>query len=353
MNHLRIYSMKPAIHRSARLALVVCCSAALANAAAGDNQAFRAIKPLATTASWDVPQASAVREAALAFLVLAEARELWPAENEATNVDVLDRFAAAVALVEPKAGEVLNYAKGAGPATPWPHAPWLTDDKTPAIVRNNLRLLAARRLVEARRFDDVLDALQGVDVGDVADPAALLFARAVAEHQLVRPQACAATAATLLENERLIPTRYAVVARLLRADIEGVEHGSLDDIARRMDNVGRRIELGQAGRRTNDLAAEVVKSLDELIEEEEKRRREREPRPGRGHASGKPADESRPLEGKGAGKVDHKSIGSGRGWGNLPAKVRDAALQQIGKDFPAHYREIIEEYFRRLAAEEE
>ena len=27
-------------------------------------------------------------------------------------------------------------------------------------------------------------------------------------------------------------------------------------------------------------------------------------------------------------------------------------MQQIGRDFPAQYREAIEEYFRRLAAEE-
>ena len=28
-------------------------------------------------------------------------------------------------------------------------------------------------------------------------------------------------------------------------------------------------------------------------------------------------------------------------------------MQQIGRDFPAHYRDAIEQYFRRLATEEE
>jgi hypothetical protein len=33
-------------------------------------------------------------------------------------------------------------------------------------------------------------------------------------------------------------------------------------------------------------------------------------------------------------------------------KDREKAMQEIGREFPSHYREVIEEYFRRLAAEE-
>jgi hypothetical protein len=55
---------------------------------------------------------------------------------------------------------------------------------------------------------------------------------------------------------------------------------------------------------------------------------------------------------KGAGKVEPREIGRGSGWGNLPEKDREKALQDIGREFPSHYREIIEEYFRQLAAEE-
>jgi hypothetical protein len=302
-----------------------------------------------------------VRRATFAFLterqaapeIMAKAAEIWPESDNPRDAALIDRVVAVLAVVEPKAVDVAHYVKGVGPTIPWPHAPWLADEKTPAFVRDNLRLLVARRLSESRRFEDVLEVLKNLDAGDVVDPAALLFSRAIAEHQLVRPEACAATAATLLENENLIPVRYAAVARLLRADIEGVENGSLDDIARRMDQVGRRIELGQAGPRTNELATEVVKSLDELIKKAEDERNKQNQQASRGAPSGRPAEESRPLEGKGEGKVEHKQIGTGRDWGNLPAKARDAALQQIGKDFPAHYREIIEEYFRRLAAEEE
>jgi len=58
------------------------------------------------------------------------------------------------------------------------------------------------------------------------------------------------------------------------------------------------------------------------------------------------------MGGRGPGEVTKKNIGSKSGWGDLPPKQRQEALQQIGKDFPAHYRDVIEQYFRKLASEE-
>ena len=52
---------------------------------------------------------------------------------------------------------------------------------------------------------------------------------------------------------------------------------------------------------------------------------------------------------RGKGEVDQKNIGKKDGWGNLPAKDRQEVLQQIGRELPAHFRETIEEYFKRLA----
>ena len=48
-----------------------------------------------------------------------------------------------------------------------------------------------------------------------------------------------------------------------------------------------------------------------------------------------------------------KNIGNRIGWGDLPPKEREEAMQQISKEFPSHYRDVIEQYFRRLAAEDE
>jgi hypothetical protein len=55
------------------------------------------------------------------------------------------------------------------------------------------------------------------------------------------------------------------------------------------------------------------------------------------------------MGGKGPGNVDQKRLKNEAGWGNLPPKERQEALQQISKDLPAHFRDVIEEYFRKLA----
>ena len=62
-----------------------------------------------------------------------------------------------------------------------------------------------------------------------------------------------------------------------------------------------------------------------------------------------PMQDSQRAELKGAGEVDPKNIGKRDGWGNLPPKERQEVLQQIGRELPAHFRETIEEYFKRLA----
>jgi hypothetical protein len=65
-----------------------------------------------------------------------------------------------------------------------------------------------------------------------------------------------------------------------------------------------------------------------------------------------PMQDSQIAELKAPGKVEQRDIGRGTGWGNLNDKDREKAMQEIGREFPSHYREVIEEYFRRLAAEE-
>ena len=56
-----------------------------------------------------------------------------------------------------------------------------------------------------------------------------------------------------------------------------------------------------------------------------------------------------PAGGTGPGDIDPRRLTEKDGWGNLPPKDRQEALQQISKDLPAHFREVIEEYFLKLA----
>ena len=69
-----------------------------------------------------------------------------------------------------------------------------------------------------------------------------------------------------------------------------------------------------------------------------------------GEGGGRPLDDSRIAGGRGAGEATRRDLGGERAWGDLPPREREQALQQIGREFPPHYREAIEAYFKRLSA---
>ena len=120
-----------------------------------------------------------------------------------------------------------------------------------------------------------------------------------------------------------------------------------------MNDIRRRLALARAGKVVRDQEDTVVAKLEKMIEELEKQRQERQrqqQQAGRGSRQpNQPMQDSNPAQLKGPGDVDPKNIGKRDGWGNLPPKERQEVLQQIGRELPAHFRETIEEYFRRLA----
>jgi hypothetical protein len=216
-----------------------------------------------------------------------------------------------------------------------------------------MRLYLARRLVQHGYHDEALSWTDGLSTGDVVAPDALLFYRAVAHHRLVQPDEADAALSQLLQQEDGIPTRYQKLASLMRQDLTGLEDESLDHIARRMEDIRRRLALGRSGERVQGVESGVLESLDKLIKKlEEQMQQSQSSGAASGQPSGTPMQDSMPAELKAPGKVDPRDVGHEDGWGNLPEKDREKALQEIGREFPSHYREVIEEYFRRLAAEE-
>jgi hypothetical protein len=54
--------------------------------------------------------------------------------------------------------------------------------------------------------------------------------------------------------------------------------------------------------------------------------------------------------GRGPGNVDPKRLKEvAAAWGNLPPKERAKAMQELTRDMPPRYREVIENYFKKLA----
>jgi hypothetical protein len=185
------------------------------------------------------------------------------------------------------------------------------------------------------------------------DPATLLYCKAVCHHQLVEVKPATACAQQLLERADELPARYQQLATLISEDIQAVEDDSLDHIARRMNDVRRRLEHAQAGNKVVMIENGVVESLDKLLEKlEEARRRQQQQQSGGGQAPTQPMEQSMLPQGmQGPGNVDRTDIGDKSGWGAIDDKQREEALQDIGREFPSHYRDVIEEYFKKIAAE--
>jgi hypothetical protein len=217
-----------------------------------------------------------------------------------------------------------------------------------------------RSLVQRRWYDEALTILEPLNLTDSVDPASLLYYRGACYHHLLRKDECLKDLTLLLERETELPTRYAVTSRLMLADMEPLKTDSLDEVSRLMNNVSRRLDLGRAGKQTLDGEQQVIDKLDKLIEDVEQQMQQQQQQQQQQaqnqqqqdqqqQQSGKPQDDSKVAGETGPGDVDPKKLGDKSGWGNLPPAERQEALQRITKDLPSHYRDAIEEYFRKLA----
>ena len=347
--------------------------------------------------SWKAPTAEEVRSQVLTWLSAREPSEavrqralaLWPKETPApadatadavlqskplnASAELLDRVVSTITIVESATKPIAELCAKPHGALKTPEFPILSDEKTSAFVRNNLRLLVGKWLAQERLYDEAFVQLKDLQPDDVVDPAALLFYQSVCHHWMLHKQDGLKTIAKLLEQRTAIPRRYEQMADLMQADLSDLEDDSLDHISRRMNDVTRRLDFGNAGKKVRGVEDGIIASLDKLIKEMEDRansssssssesERDAQRSGQRGQQRGgdpegirsqNPAQDSKLAKGKGKGEVKNKNIGNQSGWGDLPQKEREEVMQQISKEFPSHYRDVIEQYFRKLASDEE
>jgi hypothetical protein len=233
----------------------------------------------------------------------------------------------------------------------------------PAWIKPELQLAFARGLIHHHLIDEAIQHLQPLAIDATTDPSSLLFHTAVCQHYLLMKQPCEESLRKLLERETEIPTRYAITARLMLTDIEPLKEDSLDEIARMMNDVERRLSLGRAGKQVRDQEQAIVDKLEKMIDQLEQQQQQQQQQRQQQQqqqqqkkkqqqnqpSQGQPMDQAQVAGAQGPGDVDEKDVGSKSGWGNLPPAQRQEALQSITKDLPSHYREVIEAYFKRLA----
>jgi hypothetical protein len=335
---------------------LLCTAFLLAGLASGSL--FGNDRLLEKQASWQQPSLPAVRALVDQWLTrrdvddatAAAVAELWAEDAEATDqLDVLETLASTIARVDPSAVPLVEFCLGDAPVFLPPDFQILQAADADPLVRNNLRLLYGRWLGQRQFYDESLVQIGDLQPADVVDPASLLFYQAVCHHRLLNKDQCLAAAGRLLENRGAIPKRYETLAVLIEADMTPLKTDSLDEIARLMDDVERRLDLGRAGKRVRKEEDDVIAKLDKMIEEIEKNQQQMQSSGAGGQQGGQPMQDSQAAGGSGPGEVEQRRLDLAKDWGDLPPKQRQEALQQIGKGLPSHYRRVIEEYFRKLA----
>jgi hypothetical protein len=186
---------------------------------------------------------------------------------------LLDRVADTLALGDAQAAKLLAEARDSGTTAPTKVPDLLKDEKQSAFYRSNLALAYAKALSNRRIHEEALDALRLVKPENVVDPAGYFFVRAVAEHALLLKNEAFRSIVGVVEDVTDAPDRYKIVSLLMLYDMQSWKDKDLGWIARKMDNIERRLELARGGPQTQKMQTEVVRRLDEIIKELENQKK--------------------------------------------------------------------------------
>lgn len=217
---------------------------------------------------------------------------------------------------------------------------------------NNVQFFYGKYLAVANLYEEALMVMEGIEPHMVVDPASYFFYRSVCEHHLLLKEEGIGTLGHLLHDTEQVPLRYQKLGEMLQSDLESLEEKSIGEVARQMRDVERRLELGRAGQRVQRVEDQIIATLDEIIEKLEQQQGGGGGGGGQqqlGDPAGKPADESYVGGVKGPGQTDRKDIGHKDDWGDLPPKAQTAAKNMLDQQFPAHYRQAVEEYLKKVA----
>jgi hypothetical protein len=295
-----------------------------------------------------------------------------------TDRSVLDHVADTFALGDAKAAGVLAEARDLNRKAPTSVPEILKDAKLDSFFRANLGLAVARALSNRRAHEEALEILSSISPEQTIDPSAYLFHRAVSEHALLKKDDATNSIARLIHDGVDSPDRYKMVAALMLLDMQTWKK-DLSNVARLMDNSGRRLELDRADDGTKKIQKEVIARLDELIKELENRAKPKPPGPpgppgtpgpsdGGACPDGTPSGSGSPQDGPGppkapapdffigsktgTGKVDFMEIKKSLdNWVKLPPAEQAKAKSRIDdliSGLPPVHRAAFEQYFEEI-----
>ncbi len=284
--------------------------------------------------------------------VMQTAEALW---TNATSATLLDRTAFTIGLVLPEAKKWLVDLKDPRTISPTAAPDILKDVRQPMFVRANLALYFAKTLVDRRLYEEALESLQMIQPEQVVDPASYYFYRSVCENKLRRKDEGLASLHRLLTSVSDVPERYRVIGSLMQEEMNQWADKDLNDIARRMQEIEGRLDVGRAGPKTQARQKEVIDLLDKMIEDLESQCQQCQ---GGGSSnqpkSNMPLQDSKIMGGAGEGKVENKKlVKDNKVWGQMPEKEKIKALETLSRQYPPHFREAIEGYTKKIAGGKE
>jgi hypothetical protein len=200
---------------------------------------------------------------------LATFNSIWAADRP-----LLDKVASTLALGDPAAARLLSEARDASTPAPTEVPAVLKDARKSAFFRSNLALAYARALTSRKVYEEALEMFTQVKPEDVVDPSAYFFHKAVCEHALMLKDKADGSIDRLLVDVVDAPERHRMVAALMHFDMLTWQEKDLGWIARKMDNIQRRLDLKRGGKHTQKMQKEVLVRLDEMIKEIENKQKQ-------------------------------------------------------------------------------
>ena len=283
-------------------------------------------------------------------LVSESARNEW---EQLWNLPVSERLDALVSSLSrsvPELNETLAGLSATAQHQLVPEQVTIPPQITTPTIATNVHLWAARSFMHRQLFEECRALLERCDESLLIDPASYYFCKAVSEHHLLETEAALASLETLLERCSPLPARYKNLGELMRYDLKQLKQKSLGEIAKKMTDVERRLQLGRSGEKVQQKQKEIIETLDEIIEKmEEQSGGGSSAGAGSSNQSQQAANESRVKGSTAPGEVDNKTLGNQDGWGNLPEKEKSKAKQVINTLFPPHYQKAIEAFNRKAA----
>jgi len=290
----------------------------------------------------------------------------------ATDKTTLEKVTDTLALGDADAARLMDEARDVSLPAPTKVPELLRDPKKSTFLKANLAVVYSKALANRRVYEEALEALKTAKVEQVVDPATYLFHKAVFEHAMLKTEDANRTILRLLDDVTDAPERYKMVAALMHFDMLTWRENDpeitarLGGVGRIMNNIERRLDLARGGPVTQEMQKKVLINLDQMIKEEEDRQNQQ----GQGQGQGKgkqqgkqtpnnntqassPQNDSYGGNGSGPGQVDPKKFREmTQVWGTLPEKERAKALQYLTRELPPKYKELIENYFKKLAQTE-